>query len=59
MKGWKTIIFGALIAALGTIDAASLANVIPQQFAGLVVGAIGVVVMFLRSITTTGIGQAT
>lgn len=58
MKGWKTLVFGAVIAALGTIDAAGLASVIPEQFAGLAVGAIGVVVMFLRSVTTTSIGQS-
>lgn len=58
MKGWKTIVFGALIAALGTIDATGLATIIPAQYASLVVGGIGLVVMWLRSMTTTAVGQS-
>lgn len=53
MKGFKTLIFGALIAALGTIQAADVAVIVPPEYVGLVMTGIGAIVMFLRSITST------
>lgn len=58
MKGFKTLIFGALIAALGGIQAADLANIVPEQFIGLVMGGIGLIVMALRAITSTPVGSS-
>lgn len=57
LKGWRTIIFGAIIAALGSVDATGLATVIPQQYVGLVITGIGLVTVWLRSQTTTAVGQ--
>lgn len=56
MKGWRTIAFGALLAALGSVQATDLATVIPEHYVGLVVGAIGVIVMWLRTVTNTPVG---
>lgn len=58
MKGWKTIIFGVLVAGLGAVQAADLATVVPQQWVGLVMTGIGAVVMILRSVTDTPIGKS-
>ena len=58
MKGFKTLIFGALIAALGGIQAADLANIVPEPYIGLVMGAIGLAVMGLRAITSTPVGSS-
>ena len=57
MKGWKTILFGALVAALGAIQAADIATVVPPQWAGIVMAGIGAAIMALRAITTTPIGK--
>lgn len=53
MKGLKTLLFGALITALGGIQATDLATVVPEQFVGIVMAGIGMIVMFLRTITNT------
>lgn len=53
MKGWKTLVFGALIAALGGIQAADLAGIVPESMIGFVLGAIGLAIMGLRAITNT------
>lgn len=53
MKGLKTLLFGALITALGGIQATDLATIVPDQFIGIVMAGIGMVVMFLRTITNT------
>jgi hypothetical protein len=53
MQGWKTLIFGALITFLGGIQATDLASVIPAEYTGIVLTGIGMVVMFLRTITKT------
>jgi hypothetical protein len=58
MKGFKTIIFGALIAALGSIQAVDLATIVPENLTGLVMGAIGLAIMGLRSITNTPLGSS-
>ena len=57
LKGWRTIIFGALIVGLGSIQASDLATVIPAEYTGLVIAAIGVAVMWLRSVTHTPVGE--
>ncbi len=58
MQGWKTLIFGALITLLGGIQAADIAVIVPEQYQGIVMSVIGVIVMFLRTITTTPIGKS-
>lgn len=58
IKGWKTLVFGAVLAALGTIQAADLAVIVPAGWEGTVMAAIGVIVVYLRSITTTAITKS-
>jgi hypothetical protein len=58
MQGYKTLIFGALVTALGAIQATDLATIVPEAWIGVVMGAIGVAVMVLRAMTTTPVGQA-
>ena len=53
MKGFKTLLFGAIITALGGIQATDLATIVPDQYIGIVMAAIGMIVMFLRTITNT------
>lgn len=57
MKGFKTLIFGALISALGGLQAADIATIVPQEWVGAVMGLIGVAVMVLRTITNTPVGS--
>ena len=58
MKGFKTLLFGAIIAALGTIQAVDLATVIPESWVGIVMAGIGAIVMVLRGMTDTPLGKA-
>lgn len=58
LKGWRTIIFGAAIAALGAIQAADIAQVIPNEWVGVVMSVIGAVIMILRSMTDSSIGKS-
>lgn len=57
MKGFKTLIFGAVITFLGGIQAVDLAGIVSPAYTGMVLAAIGVVVMGLRMFTTTAVGQ--
>lgn len=59
MKGLKTFLVGALITFLGGIQAADLAEIVPAEYTGIVLSAIGVVVMVLRAITNTPIFKDT
>lgn len=58
MKGYRTFLFGAAVALLGTAQALDWAQVMPAENAGVVVAAIGGVIMVLRAITNTGPGKA-
>lgn len=55
MKGWKTIIFVVLTAALGGVDAITELVNIPDWYYVYVVPA---VTLLLRAITTTPIGKS-
>ena len=56
MQGWRTIIFGVLLAAVGVLQTADWTQVLPPQYIGPVTAAIGFVVIWLRSITKTPAG---
>lgn len=56
LKGWRTLILGAVIAGLGSIQAADLATIVPPEYSGLVLAVIGAAVMWLRIITNTPVG---
>ena len=57
MKGWRTLIFNAGVAALGVAAAFDWTSVLAAPYAGLIVTGIGVVGMILRTQTTTPVGQ--
>ena len=58
LKGYKTIIFGMLIAALGAVQATDLAQVVPNEWIGIVMSAIGGMIMVLRALTDTSVGSS-
>lgn len=58
MKGWKTLIFAAVLALAGVIEQFDWATVIPEGWAGIVLLVVGVVVAWLRKLTTTSIGAS-
>lgn len=59
MKGWKTLIVGAVLALAGFLQGVNWADVIPNdpQTVGWIVSGIGVVVAVLRFITNTPVGS--
>lgn len=59
MKGFKTLVFGAIITALGGIQAMDLAGIVPESLIGIVMAGIGVVVMVLRMLTDTPVTKST
>ena len=58
MKGYKTIIFGALLAVLGFLQGVDWVTVVPEQWTGVVLAVIGGVTMLLRKMTTTPLGKS-
>jgi hypothetical protein len=56
-KGWRTIIISMAIGALGVAQQANWVDVIPAEWVGVVVAAIGALMMILRSMTSTPIGK--
>lgn len=60
VKGYKTVIVGALVALLGfleTFDVTNILGLIPDQYDPLVVSAVGFAMVLLRLITTTPVGK--
>lgn len=57
MKGWRTLLFSALIALIGVVEAFDWVEVIPEQYHGWAITLIGVIVAYLRKITTGAIGS--
>lgn len=58
LKGWWTIAFSALVALIGVAQTVDWASVIPQQYVGPVLIAIGAVGAAIRYITTTEVGKS-
>lgn len=56
MKGWRTIAFGAIVAALGSVQAADLVTVIPADYSSIAMSVIGVAIMILRGVTNGPVG---
>ncbi|SER05026.1 hypothetical protein SAMN05216548_110152 [Faunimonas pinastri] len=58
MQGWKTVTISALIAIFGALQGLDWANLIPNAtYAGWIISAIGVVMLVLRTLTRTPVGQ--
>ncbi len=53
LKGWKTILFNLVIAAVGVLQAADWVDLLGSERAGLAVTAIGIVGTVLRFLTDT------
>ena len=58
LKGWKTILFNLVVAAVGVLQAVDWIDVLGSERAGLVVTAIGLVGTVLRFLTDTPALQA-
>lgn len=58
MKGWKTILFAVIVSVIGTLEAFDWASIIPDSIEAFVLPVVGVVFMWLRSITTTPVGKS-
>lgn len=56
-KGWWTVLYGMLIAALGSLQAADLVEVVATEYVGMVLAVIGAVIIGLRAITDSAIGS--
>ena len=57
MKGWRTLIFALVIAVIGVLEQFDWATVIPEEFHGWSLALVGIVVAWLRKVTTTAIGH--
>lgn len=60
VKGYKTVIVGALVALLGfleTFDVTNILGLIPDQYDPLVVSGLGFLMVLLRLITTSPVGK--
>lgn len=51
LKGWRTLIFAAVVALVGVLEAFDWATVIPEQYHGWALALIGVVIAWLRKVT--------
>lgn len=56
VKGWKTMIASALVAAVGVMEAADWSEIVPDENKGLALMLIGVAFAVLRAVTTTPVG---
>jgi hypothetical protein len=59
MKGWRTLLLNLGIALLGVLEVTDWASILGGDKAGLMVTAVAVANIVLRSLTTTAIGSQT
>lgn len=57
MKGWKTIVFNLVLALLGVLETTNWVDVIPENWAGVVMLIVGALGLWLRGLTTTPVGK--
>lgn len=57
MKGFRTLAISALLAALGVLEQADLATIVPPGFEGVVLGLIAALMAGLRAVTDGPIGR--
>jgi len=58
MKGWRTLLFAGIVAIAGVLEQFDWFSVVPEGWGGLAVVVIGIVVAYLRKITTTPLGES-
>ena len=56
MKGWRTLLWSALIATAGVLEVTDFAPLVPDRYEGWTLLAIALVTAWLRVITTSPIG---
>ena len=56
MKGYKTILASLAVILIGVLEQFDIAQFIPDEFDGLAVAVIGVIMAGLRMVTTTPVG---
>lgn len=56
MKGWRTVLVNGALAVVGVLATAKWPELVPVQYAAPIVAVVGMVNLFLRSITTTPVG---
>ena len=57
MKGWRTLLFAGVVALAGVLEQFDWFQIVPAQWNGLVLVVVGIVVAWLRKITTTSVGE--
>lgn len=55
MKGYKTLIASALITVVGGLQQIGVINLVPENFQGVAIAGIGLVMALLRLYTTSPI----
>jgi hypothetical protein len=58
MKGFKTLLFAAILAIAGVLEQFDWLSIVPEGFGGIALAVIGVIVAWLRKVTTTPIGKS-
>jgi len=57
MSGWRTLLAAVVTAIFGVLEAFDFTQIIEGENAGFIIAGLGVLFAFLRSITTTALGE--
>ncbi len=58
MKGYKTLLFAIVLAIAGALEQFDWLQIVPEQWNGLVLVVVGLIVGWLRKLTTTPLGES-
>jgi hypothetical protein len=58
MKGFKTILAGGAVVALGLLEQFDITSIVPDKFDELAVAVVGALMIYLRMITSTKVGKS-
>lgn len=56
LKGWRTLVFNSAVAVVGVLQASGLHEVLPPQYVAPAMAVVGLVNIWLRSMTNTPMG---
>ena len=56
MKGFKTVAVAMVVAAVCVLEQTGFVGIVPDGFEGLALTVVGIIMAYLRTITTTPIG---